>query len=182
MGDDFRDRRGFDEMCRMLAPRMTSLAKKLTGSSATAEDVFQEAALRVWKRMPDLDPAIDLRAYLARVVTNLCADARRRRGREAKLSLSDMADLPAASPYTDEVLLRDLMAELRRSLDCLSEQQRAALVLRYFEGLDYRRVAQLLGCRESTARSHVSAAKDALKRKLRFVQAFRDLSLREERR
>jgi RNA polymerase sigma factor (sigma-70 family) len=175
------DARKFEDLCFALAPRMKSLAARLTGSPAAAEDVFQEAVLRVWQRLPDLDPAVDLQSYFARVVVNLCTDSHRRKVRESRSPILDVENVPAPSKAAEELILRELMPELRRVLESLPEQQRSALVLRYFQGLEYAQVAALLGCQESTARNHVSTAKAALKRKLKFVPAFKDLCLREDK-
>jgi len=180
--NSYCDARKFEDLCLAIAPRMKSLAARLTGSPAAAEDVFQEAVLRVWQRLPDLDPAIDLQSYFARVVVNLCTDAYRLKARESRSTVFDVEDVPAPSRAAEEVLLRELMPQLRRILESLPEQQRSALVLRYFQGLEYSQVAALLGCQESTARNHVSTAKAALKRKLKFIPAFKDLCLREEKR
>ena len=164
----------FEELCLALAPRLKSLAARLTGSHLSAEDVFQEAVLRVWRKLPDLGPETNLGGYLARVVANLCVEKYRRESREVP-SFSLTADFPSEDGDPSSSLeSRELAPILRRALNSLPERQRAALVLRYFEDLEFAEIALLLGCSESAVRSHISRAKAALKYRLRFIPAFRN--------
>ena len=92
------DRDRYDALCRAIAPSMKGLATRLTGSSSAAEDVFQEAALRVWRRRPDLGAVRDVRAYFARAVTNLSFDMHRSRRRERQAGSARLQSAGATGP------------------------------------------------------------------------------------
>jgi RNA polymerase sigma-70 factor (ECF subfamily) len=153
---------------------MKALAARLTGSLAAAEDVFQEAAVRIWRQLPQLREGVNLSAYFARVVTNLSMDSRRLRGRQKTDPSVSPEDLPSPTEGAIEGVEEQAPA-LRLAMGRLPKRQREALVLRYFEELTYPELARELGCSEATARSHVSKAKAALRRKLSRLPAFEAL-------
>ena len=72
------DERAFRELARRHVPAMLGLARRILGNAADAEDVAQEAMLRVWTQAPRWQPLAALRTWLSRVVVNLCLDRKRR--------------------------------------------------------------------------------------------------------
>jgi RNA polymerase sigma-70 factor (sigma-E family) len=120
---------------------MVRLAFALTGSKALAEDLVQDAFVRVhakWSRVQEPRP------YLKRAVVNACRSAQRRQARE------DRRTLEVVEPSTE--LGGD---ELFDALAGLPYRQRAAIVLRFYEGLPDADVAEALGCRVGTVASLV---------------------------
>jgi len=176
------DARTYEELCLSLAPRMKALVARLTGSASMAEDVFQEAVLRVWKQLPGLRDGSNLSAYFARVVTNLSMDTHRVRRRDAKaLAALSAEQAPAPTQHSAGSFIEELTPALMQAVRALPSQQREALVLRYFEELSYPELAELLSCSEATARSHVSKAKAALKQRLEHLPTFRRFHRLEDR-
>jgi RNA polymerase sigma factor (sigma-70 family) len=129
---------------------MVRLAVALMGSTSTAEDLVQDSFVRVharWERVSDPP------AYLRRTVVNACRSAHRRAKHErAVVALAR----PAATELQPDELF-DVLAQL-------NYRQRAALVLRFYEGLSQREAAQVLGCREGTVASLVHRALAELRR------------------
>lgn len=129
----------FEDLFRAEYEPMVRLAFLMLGARPEAEDVTQEALAQVhlrWARLAN--PA----GYLRRAVVNGCLDILRRRGvarRAASLRVVDTTDLGAD--------------EMSDALAALPERQRAALVLRYHEGLRDHEVAAALGVRPGTAKS-----------------------------
>ncbi|MGE5166656.1 MAG: sigma-70 family RNA polymerase sigma factor, partial [Sphingobacteriales bacterium] len=72
------DERAFRELARRHLPVMLGVARRILGSAAEAEDVAQEAMLRVWTHAPRWQPLALFRTWLSRVVVNLCLDRKRR--------------------------------------------------------------------------------------------------------
>ena len=72
------DERAFRVLARRHVPAMLGLARRILGNAADAEDVAQEAMLRVWTHAPRWQPLAALRTWLTRVVVNLCLDRKRR--------------------------------------------------------------------------------------------------------
>jgi len=119
------------------------LAGRLAGNSADAEDIVQEAMLRVWTNAPRWRPAARFRTWFYRVVVNLALDRRRRKPFAALEIAGDPAD-----PNPDPQSALDRSQTARRVAAAIAElpaRQRAALVLTYYEGLSNADVATRLG-------------------------------------
>lgn len=154
VGDD-GDSGGHDEIEALYRSRradMVRLAYLLTGSLAVAEELVQEAFLRVWPRMDEVD---NLSAYLRTTVVNLARRHHRRRGVERRHAPQPPG--PVLDPETDETW---------QLLWRLPERQRAALALRFYEDLDVAGVANAMGCRLGTAKSLIHRGVQAMRREL----------------
>ena len=140
----------FVELYEECFASMVRLATALTGSEASAEDLVQDAFVRVHAHWGRINTPT---AYLRKTVVNACRSAGRRasRGRTiASLELATSGTLP-----TDELF--DVLATL-------PYRQRAALVLQYYEGLTQAEIAEVLGCRVGTVASLVHRGLAQLRR------------------
>jgi RNA polymerase sigma-70 factor (sigma-E family) len=146
------------ELYRRHAPDAGRLAYLLTGDRALAEDLVQEAFLRLFGRFQDLRRPEAFEWYLRRTVVNLAnSQFRRRRVERAYLDRRVPEARPDASA---EVEARE---DLWRALQALPERQRAALVLRFYEDLPEARAAEVLGCPVGTVKSLVSRGLERLR-------------------
>jgi RNA polymerase sigma factor (sigma-70 family) len=120
-----------------LVPRVLGYATRLLADRTEAEDVTQEAMLRLWKIAPDWRQGeAQVSTWLYRVVTNLCTDLRRARMRRGGVGLDDAPEPAADAPSAVAGLIEaDRMAALTLALSQLPERQRQAVVLRHIEGL-----------------------------------------------
>jgi RNA polymerase sigma-70 factor (sigma-E family) len=149
---------GLEDLYVRHAPEAVRLAYLLTNDGALAEDLAQEAFIKVAGRFRHLRDANALDAYLRRTVVNLCMSHHRRR-RVERDYLTREARAPASVDPPD-VGARD---ELRAALATLPMRQRAAVVLRYYRDLPEQQVAQALGCSVTAARSLVFRAMETLR-------------------
>lgn len=153
------------ELTARLVPRALGYAGRLLGDRAEAEDVAQEAMLRLWRAAPGWRAGeAQVSTWLYRVVTNLCTDRLRRRQRRGPVGLD--ADAPevadgAAGPE-DGLIEADRMAALDRALAALPERQRQALVLRHIEGLSNPEIAAVMDIGVEAVESLTARAKRAL--------------------
>lgn len=131
------------------------LAYLLTGDRHLAEDIVQEALLRTHRHWDRVTSRGSPHAYVRRAVVHQHRSWRRRRSTtEVALAPSGMPPKPSADSQ-DELAARDLTWRL---LDELPRQQRAVLVLRYYEDLPDTDIAEILGCTRSTVRSLAARA------------------------
>ncbi|MEV7428107.1 SigE family RNA polymerase sigma factor [Nocardioides sp. NPDC092400] len=149
-----RDRtdEGFTEFAVAARGRLRRTAYLMCGDWDRASDHVQEALVRVYTNWPRLERQGGEMAYARRAVVSAFLDASRRRSSrerpvEADVTLASGEDVAAA--VTDRAAL---MAALGR----LPRRQRACVVLRYFEDLDVRETAAVLGCREGTVKSQTA--------------------------
>lgn len=149
------DQAEFEEFVARDGARLQGFASLLAGTWHDAEDLVQQALLRSAGRWPAARQRPE--AYTRTVLVNLARDRWRSQRRSAEHAFDGLADLPTA-PWTDgiaPVLDREL---LLRACRLLPVQQRAVLVLRFWEDRSVAETAAVLGCAEGTVKSHTSRA------------------------
>ncbi|MFT4151750.1 MAG: RNA polymerase sigma factor [Paracoccaceae bacterium] len=129
-----------------LLPRVLGYAARLLADRAEAEDIAQEAMLRLWRIAPDWRQGeAQVSTWLYRVVTNLCTDRLRGRGRRGALALDDAPEVADDAPGAEAAMIEaDRMAALQSALDMLPDRQRQAVVLRHIEGLSNPEIAAVM--------------------------------------
>jgi len=147
------------------APEAIRLAFLLTQDAAMAEDVAQEAFVRVAGRFRHLRSVSSFDAYLRRTVINLCM-SHHRKERVARGYVEREAARTGRREETvnqPDVETRD---ELRSAMTGLPDRQRAALVLRFYLDLSEQQTADALGCSVGAARSLVFRAMETLRERI----------------
>ena len=159
------DAGAFQQLVEVHAKRPHRIAWRMLGDASEAEDVAQEALLRLWKDAPDWNAqGAGVGAWLARVATNLCLDRLRRR---VRLSDEDVPDRADPAPLADEAICAgQQQARVRAALDALPERQRAAVVLTYYEDLPNAEAAAALDMNVKAFESLLLRARRALKERL----------------
>jgi RNA polymerase sigma-70 factor (sigma-E family) len=142
------------------------LAYLLTGDRAVAEDLVQDAFVRLAGRLVHLRDPGAFDAYLRRSVVNLSRSYFRRRRVERAYLTRAQAVLERESGRWPAHAVED-REELWRALGRLSERQRAAIVLRFYEDLSEVQVAEILKCRPGTVKSLVSRGLETLRNEIR---------------
>jgi RNA polymerase sigma-70 factor (sigma-E family) len=144
------------------APAATRLAYLLTGDRMLAEDLVQDAFVRVAGRLGHLREAGAFDAYLRRAVVNLAKNHFRRRAVERAFLDRSASGQPVAGHEGSVVERRATMAALAK----LPARQRAAIVLRFYEDLPEDEIARILRCRNGTVRSLVTRGVHAMRAEL----------------
>jgi RNA polymerase sigma-70 factor (ECF subfamily) len=155
----------FRILARRYAAICAALATRVLGNRTEAEDVAQEALLRVWTNAPRWQPVAKFRTWLTRIVINLCLDRKRRApwvALEAAGELADPARDPAAQYENNERerLVADAVGQL-------PIRQRAAIVLVYREGMSHAEAAEILDTTVSAVETLLARGKTALRRTLK---------------
>ena len=127
-------------------PRLTAIAIRMLGSNADADDVLQEAWLRL-SRTEDVD---DLPAWLTTVVTRLCLDQLRKRRTRSQAESEAPADPASVDPEADALLAERVGGAVQVVLDALAPAERAAFVLHDVFGYPFEEISAVLG-RSGTA-------------------------------
>jgi len=148
----------FDDWVRVRVPALMRFAYLVTGSQQAAEDAVQSALTRACERWSRVSRTDDPDAYVRRMVVNAHVSGWRRSGRR-ELSVAEVRDTVSADP-AERVATGDAVWRVCRTLP---PQQRAAVVLRYYEDLEYAEIAAVLGVTQATARSHVHRALAAMR-------------------
>ncbi|MBM6724138.1 RNA polymerase sigma factor [Pseudoflavonifractor phocaeensis] len=131
-------------------------ALAILGDPQEAEDVVQEAFLRLWEKDPAFESPAHQRSWLLKVTVNACKSRLRAPWRRRTAPL--LESYPAADPEEQAVL---------EVIQSLPPKDRAALHLYYYEGYQTAEIAAMTGWREGTVRSRLARARDKLRELLK---------------
>jgi len=159
------DGASFALLAARYAGPLYALASRYLGRREDAEEVRQEALMKAFAQARRFDPDGRFRSWIYRIALNLCHDRRRRSRRLRWSSLADEAE-PAADPAADLLERREDAERVRLALRALPEEQRTVLVLKEYEGLKFREIAEVLECPESTVKSRLYRGLTALRSRL----------------
>jgi RNA polymerase sigma-70 factor (sigma-E family) len=151
----------FEAWVEAREPALLRFAYLVTGSQHAAEDAVQSALTRACEKWSRVRRTSDPDAYVRRMVVNAHISAWRRSGRR-ELSVAEVRDAEAAD-HAEGIATGDAVW---RVCGTLPPQQRAAVVLRYYEDLEYAEIAAVLGVAQATVRSHVHRALAAMRAEL----------------
>jgi len=154
-----------------------SIAMSLMHNPADAADMTQEAFIRLMRSLGTYRAETKFTTWLYRLVTNICLDGLRRRGRtidsldepssgqggeDAQTSGERLADTDRWTQPEQELELRESATEVRAALVSLPAAQRLALTLHDFEDLRYEDIAEVMGLPLNTVKSHIRRGKERL--------------------
>ena len=159
------DRAAARALTLRLTPRVLGFAARMLGDRAEAEDVAQEAMLRLWRQAPDWRQGeAKVTTWLYRVTSNLCTDRLRKRRGEA---LDDVPEPADEAPGAEAGLQQAARAAaLEAALQALPERQRQAVVLRHIEGLANPEIAAVMEIGVEAVESLTARGKRALAKAL----------------
>jgi RNA polymerase sigma-70 factor (ECF subfamily) len=155
------DLAAFETIYRTHSGRLYSVACRMLGNPADAEDMLQEIFLAAHRKLDSFRGESALGTWLFRLATNLCLDHLRSRAARAGQLTGALEDEPALADSGSRKLAERTVAkmDLERAMARLPEGCRTAFVLHDVEGLEHREVADLLGIAEGTSKSQVHKAR-----------------------
>jgi RNA polymerase sigma-70 factor (ECF subfamily) len=141
-------------------------AFRFLGDRIEAEDVAQEAFLKILNAAPRYRPSASFRTYLYRVVTRLCLD---RVGKKKPLYMEAVPNVVGRVPSPLDVMTgREAGEMVRAALEYLPTKQRMVVVLRYYQGLNYAEIASALQTTAKAVERLLSRAREALEKRLNY--------------
>jgi RNA polymerase sigma-70 factor (ECF subfamily) len=161
------DEVAFAQLVRRWLGPIQRLCERMTGDAHHAEELAQDAFVRVFVRRKEYEASAKFSTWLWRIALNLCYDELRRRQRREKTIFDNEGGEPAralddfisADASPDKLLQdRERSRLVQRALDELPEIYRAVLVLRHYEDLKFREIAEVLGVPEGTVKSRMAEA------------------------
>ncbi|AVM65606.1 RNA polymerase sigma factor SigE [Dietzia sp. oral taxon 368] len=164
---DAEDMPTWSELVAQHGDRVYRLAFRLCGNAHDAEDITQEAFIRVFRSLDRYKPGT-FEGWMHRIVTNLFLDMARRRSRIRFETLPEDAERVPGRERSPEQVLSDETFDpvLQAALDNLTPEFRAAVVLSDIEDLSYEEVGRILGVKMGTVRSRIHRGRAALRAEL----------------
>lgn len=156
------DEEGFRVVVETHSSRLFALAYRMTGNAHDAEDLVQESFLRAYRSRRGFDGRASLTTWLCRICTNAALDQlRRRRTRpqpaaepEEGATWVESLAAPGASPER-LMFSRELSARVRAAMASLSPKERAAFLLRHYEGFSIEEIGAALGLRTAATKNTI---------------------------
>jgi RNA polymerase sigma-70 factor (ECF subfamily) len=165
------DKGAFSELVRRHHRGVISVVYRMCGDADLAEDAAQEAFIRAWQHLPGYRPRSPFRNWLYRIAMNAAYDALRREHEtvdpETVVLVSPEADPAAAMEQ------REREERVRQALRAMPPASREVIVLREYEGLSYREIADTLDIPVGTVMSRLNYARRWLRQAL--IETMEDL-------
>jgi RNA polymerase sigma-70 factor, ECF subfamily len=176
--------KGEDEAFEILVNRhqtsVLNLIYRFIGDRTRAKDLAQEVFIRVWQAAKTYKPEAKFTTWIYRIATNVCFNelksARRKkwfsfnRSDEGGEHIFEETLADNALSAEDLVLEKERSRQISDALQSLPENQRMALVLKRYDDLSYREIAQIIGCSVSAVESLLVRAKRTLQEKLKILE------------
>ena len=176
------ERNAFNALVRKYRHRVLKLSMRYTRNRADAEDAVQETFLKAYWGLQHFRGEAAFYSWLYRIAVNSAKTVLSLRARDAKGFSYDTRNSDGNSDEKGELsaaleldtpeelaLTEEICNAVNAAIEALCEAQRAAIVLREFQGLSYSQVASSMSCPIGTVRSRVFRAREAIDRQLRHV-------------
>lgn len=154
------DRLAFRELVLDNSHAMFRLAWRMTCDESAAEDIVQEAFIKAWRKIGDFRMQSSFRSWLHRITVNTAMDQLRTRSRREQIERNEpeWEQLQQASEATKHDVQIDVQDRTRAAMMNLSDTERAALMLRHFEGHSIQEIAQILNLTTNACKQTVFRA------------------------
>jgi len=158
--------RMFGELVQRYQDPVFGMALRFVGGRGDAEDIAQEAFLRVYKNLDTFKGEARFSTWLYRITFNLCADwlRRNRRADRRAAAVEEAAEVADQRMDLEQGILEsERRAEIRSAIDALDERYRNVIVLLYYQGLSYGQIAAVLGVPAKTVETRLYRARKLIR-------------------
>jgi RNA polymerase sigma-70 factor (ECF subfamily) len=177
------DQGAFTELVRRYDRSVLRIALRLLSSREDAQDAYQEAFLKVYRKLDGFRFQCRFHTWLYRITTNVCLDQLRRRKSRREFGVFDTDEQAGRSPLQRAADTRpgsspaqmlgsgEISERISVALDKLSDRERVVFVLRHYEGMRLRPIGEACGMSEESAKQSLFRATKKLRKELRDVRA-----------
>lgn len=169
------DTDAFEQLVEMHSSRIYSIALRMVGNPVDAEDLAQEAFLRIWRGLEGFNMDAKFSTWVYRLTTNVCIDYLRKEkknnnvplfteddeGEETELQIPDQRYSPEQKMEQEQ-----LLRSVEQAMNSLDPQYRQILTLRELGGLSYDEISRQLDLKEGTVKSRIARAREQMRRLL----------------
>ena len=169
-----------------------NVALRMMNHSEDARDISQEVFLKAYRSLSNFDERSAFSTWLYRITHNTCIDEMRKRKGKQTYSLEEELEsedgamqrqVADESDTPEESLLREEQkSEILQALDTLSEEHKAAIILRDVKGLAYEEIAEILELSLGTAKSRINRARNQLKNEILKIREQNEKAIRHKER
>ena len=182
------DMLAFEELILKHEKIVYNLALRMMNHSEDAMDISQEVFLKAYRSLSNFDERSAFSTWLYRITHNTCIDEiRKRKGKQTysleedlesedgsmQRQVADDGDTPEES-----LMRKEQKSEILRALDTLSEEHKAAIILRDVKGMSYEEIAEILELSLGTVKSRINRARNQLKTEILKIREQNEKSFR----
>lgn len=161
------EREAFESLIRQYQGRVVNFIARYLGDRYAAEDLAQEAFLRVYRAAPRFEPKTRVSTWIFRIAYNLIlTEIKHRKRRENLCEALSRGGEDGSEPFADASERYELEEEIESAVGKLAANQRAALLLRVNEGLTYQEIGEILGTSVGSVESLLFRARRNVRRSL----------------
>ena len=176
------DQRAFAELVRRYDRSVLRIALRLLSSREDAQDAYQEAFLKVFRKLHTFRFQCRFHTWLYRITTNVCLDQLRRRKSRREFGVFETDEQAGRSPLQRAADTRpgsspaqmlgsgEISTRITSALDKLTDRERVVFVLRHYEGMRLRPIGEACGMTEDSAKQCLFRATKKLRKELRDVR------------
>ena len=184
------DMLAFEELILKHEKIVYNLAFRMMNHSEDAMDISQEVFLKAYRSLSNFDERSAFSTWLYRITHNTCIDEiRKRKGKQTysleedlesedgsmQRQVADDGDTPEES-----LMRKEQKSEILRALDTLSEEHKAAIILRDVKGMSYEEIAEILELSLGTVKSRINRARNQLKTEILKIREQNEKSFRHK--
>jgi RNA polymerase sigma factor (sigma-70 family) len=158
----------FNAVYEKAFPTLMGIAYRITGDESAAEDVCQEAFIRLYEKNIDFSTDDDARFWLIRVGKNLALNVAKRKGRERRAYERVLnEDRSQTESGETETMKNESLREVQAALRDLPDKYRVVLILKEYAELNYAEIGRVLGINEGNVKVRVFRGREMLAKKLK---------------
>jgi RNA polymerase sigma-70 factor (ECF subfamily) len=166
------DRDAFRILMQRYMKQAYNVAHRFVGDHDSAEDITQEAFVKVHAALQSYRGDSEFSTWLHRIVVNLALTKKRseRSKMDRHVRYDDAREVASHDHHHDALVVSEQQAHVERALHELPTLQRAVVILRHLNGLSTKQVSDILHCSEGTVKTHLFRGLKKMKSKLAYIQ------------
>ncbi len=155
------EKEAFCKLINIIAYDVIGLAYSFTHNLEDAKDIFQEVCLKIFKGLNSFRGKSKFTTWVYRITVNTSIDFLRKRKTSLELKEQCIKD---TGDFLDEIDKKEKMAVLKKAVDRLSDKQKKVFILRHFHNFTIKKISRILGCSQSSVKTHLIRAIENLKK------------------
>lgn len=167
------DIEAFELLVEDYQKKVFNVAYRMMGNSEDANDLVQEALIRIFKSIKNFKEQSSFSTWVYRIVTNVCLDELRRRKNKFTISIDEdikledgnvKRQIESEGPTLEESLeSKEIQDIVTKAIEELSNEHKTVIVLRDIQGFSYDEISDIMKCPEGTVKSRINRARKALR-------------------
>lgn len=153
-------------------PQLYRTAFRIMCNVQDAEDMVQEAYLKLWNRRDELTEIVNIEAYCVILVKNLCHDALRRCRPDEERQAAEELILPTDDDIADKIEQRDEADHVRKLISELPERQRRIILMRDVDDCSYEEIEKITGLSSTNVRVLLSRARKKIREQFNEIMNY----------